>query len=102
MTAQPYFNVESDTLGTLRVSGVISYANAADALNGMPRPGREGAPITLDLKALEHVDSATLAVLIAWAAQAHRAGAPLRCINTPQGLCNLATLCDVETLLGFS
>lgn len=102
MTDAPYFNVESDTLGTLRVSGVISFANAGEALNGLPQAGNPATPITLDLKALEHVDSATLAVLIAWTARIQKSGATLRCINTPQELRNLATLCDVDRLLSLA
>ena len=36
MNRTPFFSVESDTLGTLRVSGAISYSNAASALARMP------------------------------------------------------------------
>jgi phospholipid transport system transporter-binding protein len=100
--ATPLFNVESTAPGMLRVSGVISFDNAGNALDGMPLPARGGTPVTLDLKALDDSDSATLAVLIAWAARAHDAGAPFRCINTPTGLRNLATLCDVDKLLQLS
>jgi len=89
VSAAPYFSVESDTLGTLRVTGAITFANAARALN-------------IDLAALEDADSATLAVLIAWSAQARRRGAALRYQRAPQGLRNLARLCDVDALLGFA
>ncbi|HEX6834348.1 MAG TPA: STAS domain-containing protein [Rudaea sp.] len=102
MTDAPYFNVESDTLGTWRVSGVISFANAASALAGLPPTARDGSPVTVDLKALENADSATLAVLIAWAARMREARTPMRFSNAPQGLRNLARLCDVEGLLGLA
>ena len=102
MTASPYFNVESDTLGTLRVSGAITYANAARALLQSPQAPGGGATLNIDLAALEDADSATLAVLIAWSAQARRRGAALRYQRAPQGLRNLARLCDVETLLGLA
>lgn len=101
MSVAPFFNVESDTLGTLRVSGAISFANAARALMQAPQPARAGAMLDLDLAALENADSATLAVLIAWAAQARRQGATLHYLRAPQGLRNLARLCDVEGLLGL-
>ena len=97
----PFFSVESDTLGTLRVSGAISYANAASALARMPQPGRSGSTMDIDLSALEKPDSATLAVLIAWAARANRQGVTLRYKRAPQGLRNLAQLSDVDTLLGM-
>ena len=102
MTRAPYFNVESDTLGTLRVSGAISYANAAQALVHAPQAARAGAPLAIDLSALENADSATLAVLIAWSAQAARRGASLRYQRAPQGLRNLARLCEVDALLGLA
>ena len=101
MSAAPYFSVESDTLGTLRVSGAITFTNAARALAHMPQAPHAGAPLAIDLSALENADSATLAVLIAWSARARRSGGTLRYLRAPQGLRNLARLCDVEGLLGL-
>jgi len=100
--AAPYFSVESDTLGTLRVSGAITFTNAARALAYAPQAPREGSPLAIDLAALENADSATLAVLIAWAATARARGGELRFLRAPQGLRNLAHLCDVDDLLGFA
>jgi phospholipid transport system transporter-binding protein len=102
MSSAPYFSVESDTLGTLRVSGAITFANAARALTQLPQTPRGGATLTVDLAALEGADSATLAVLIAWSAQALQRGAALRYLRAPQSLRNLARLCDVDGLLGFA
>ena len=101
MNPAPFFSVESDTMGTLRVSGAISYANAARALTQVPQAPRAGA-MEIDLSALENSDSATLAVLIAWAAAVNKRGATLRYRRAPQGLRNLARLCDVEGLLGLA
>jgi len=98
----PYFSVESDTLGTLRVSGAISFVNAGRALLQSPQAPRAGSPLNIDLSALENADSATLAVLIAWSAQARRRGAALRYLRAPQGLRKLARLCEVDALLGFA
>jgi phospholipid transport system transporter-binding protein len=96
-----FFSLESDTLGTLRVTGAISYANAARALEHVPVAPRAGAVLDIDLFALEKADSATLAVLIAWAAALKSRGATLRYLRAPQGLRNLAKLCDVDKLLGL-
>ena len=101
MSPTPYFSVESDTLGTLRVSGAISYANAGRALVHAPQGTRAGAPLDVDLSALDNADSATLAVLIAWSADARRRGTALRYVRAPQGLRNLARLCEVDQLLGL-
>jgi len=102
MSASPYFSVESDTLGTLRVSGAITYANAARALAQSPQAPRAGSPLNIDLSALQNSDSATLAVLIAWSAQARERGAALRYLRAPQGLRNLARLCDIDGLLALA
>jgi len=102
MKQVPFFSVESDTMGTLRVSGAISYANAGSALARMPQPGRAGGALDIDLSALEKSDSATLAVLIAWSARAKRQGVTLRYKRVPQGLLNLARLSDVDKLLGMA
>lgn len=101
MSATPFFSIESDTLGMLRVSGAISFANAGKALDQVPQPVRSGVALDLDLTGLKNADSATLAVLIAWSAAARRQGANLRYRHAPQGLRNLARLCDLEELLGF-
>lgn len=102
MNPTPFFGLESDTLGTLRVSGAISFANAARALAQKPQAPRAGAALDIDLAALENGDSATLAVLIAWAAAVKSDGATLHYLRAPQGLRNLARLCDVEGLLGLA
>lgn len=101
MNTAPYFSVESDTLGTLRVSGAITFTNAARALAYVPQTPREGTPVTIDLSALENSDSATLAVLIAWSATAQARGGRLRYLHAPAGLLNLARLCAVDGLLGL-
>jgi len=102
VSAAPYFSVEHDTLGTLRVSGAITYGNAARALSYVPQTPREGTPVSIDLFALQNADSATLAVLIAWSATARARGGQLRYLRAPEGLRNLARLCDVEELLGLA
>jgi phospholipid transport system transporter-binding protein len=101
-TAAPLFSVESDTLGTLRVSGAITFTNAARALAYVPQAPRAGTPLGVDLSGLENADSATLAVLIAWSAGVQRRGGRLRYQGAPESLRNLARLCDVDGLLGLS
>lgn len=97
----PFFALEADTLGGLRATGAISFANARRALAQMPLPAR-GAALKVDLGALDGADSATLAVLIAWSAAARRGGASLHYLRAPRGLRNLATLCEVDGLLGLA
>lgn len=97
----PFFGIEADTLGGLRATGTISFANARQALAQLPATTR-GSDLKVDLGALVGGDSATLAVLIAWSAAARHAGAALHYLRVPQGLRNLARLCEVDGLLGFA
>ncbi|MHB8447939.1 MAG: STAS domain-containing protein [Rudaea sp.] len=97
----PFFALEDDTLGGLRATGVVSFANAKRAWAQMPSPAC-GGELKVDLGALGGADSATLAVLIAWSAAARRAGASLHYLRAPQGLRNLAILCEVDGLLGMA
>jgi len=101
VSAAPYYSLETDSLGTLRLRGAISFTNAAQALAVPPQPPRPGTALDLDLAALEGADSATLAVLIAWSADARRRGVTLRYRRAPQGLLNLARLTQVDGLLGL-
>jgi ABC-type transporter Mla MlaB component len=73
----------------------ITFDNAATALRNPP------ASDSVDLSSLADADSATLAVLIAWSAQARARGAALRYLNAPAALRNLARLSDVDGLLGL-
>jgi ABC-type transporter Mla MlaB component len=103
VSAAPYYTLESDSLGgTLRLCGAISFVNAAQAFAAPPQVPKRDGNLDLDLAALDSADSATLAVLIAWSAQAQARGVKLRYLHAPEGLRNLAKLADVEALLGFA
>ncbi|MBS0584102.1 MAG: STAS domain-containing protein [Proteobacteria bacterium] len=73
----------------------ISFDNAGAALGDPP------AQNPVDLSELVDADSATLAVLIAWSAQARARGIALRYLNAPPALRNLAHLSDVDGMLGL-
>ncbi len=100
--SEPRVEIDADTLGTLRISGTISYANAADALARLPVARAGASAVDLDLSGLRHADSATLAVLIAWNSRVRKLGGELRMRNAPQALRNLAHLSDLDGLLGFA
>lgn len=102
MTATPFYSLETEAPGTLRLRGTISFTNAAQAYASPPLAPQRGGALDIDLAALENADSATLAVLIAWSAQARRDDTKLRYLHAPQGLRNLAKLADVEGLLGLA
>ena len=96
------FSIERIDAGHARVAGRIGFGEAAAA----PARGRElfaggGRAVAVDLAGLRDVDSATLAVLLDWAAQARRAGTVLGYTAVPAGLMALAQLCDSGPLLGI-
>jgi len=93
--------IETNAQGVVAVHGAITFYNAADALRAAPLTSRDGR-LDVDLSALADADSVSLAVLIAWVAQARARGADLRYLNAPQGLRNLAHLSDVDGLLGLN
>ena len=55
-----------------------------------------------DLSKLEQVDSASVAVLLAWQKAARQNKLHLRIINTPESLISLASLYGVSELLALS
>ena len=90
------FRVTTDSANRLRASGAITFADAARVLAGLPDVR---GTVDVDLAGLVEPDSATLAVLIAWAARAHARGAELRYREAPAALHNLARLSDLDALL---
>jgi phospholipid transport system transporter-binding protein len=86
-----------------RVSGRLGFHEAAAAADRWRELGAAGgAEIVADVGALEGVDSATLAVLLAWAAQLQRVGTRLRVAGAPPDLAALAALCGTRSLLGIA
>ena len=86
----------------VRVAGEIGFQNAADAVARTDELFAGNSDVIADLGGLTHADSATLGVLLIWAATAAVRGVRLRFANAPQGLLALAHLCDAEPLLGLA
>lgn len=85
------------------VSGRLGFHEAAVAADRWRELATAGSgEIVADVGALESVDSATLAVLLEWAARVQAGGRRLRLIAAPAGLVALARLCDAESLLGLA
>jgi ABC-type transporter Mla MlaB component len=90
------FHVATADDNRLQASGSITFDNATQVLSRLPEAR---GPVEVDLSRVADADSATLAVLIAWAAHAHERGGTLRYLNAPAGLRNLARLSDLDALL---
>ena len=97
--ATPVFQASRDG-DCLRLSGQLVFATAAHALEQLVAalPG-DCASLVADLGGLTGSDSAGLAALVQWRAEAFRQGTPLRLVNAPDGLRALARLADLEAEL---
>lgn len=84
-----------------RVSGPLGFHEAAAAAPRW-RELQGSGELALDAGGLERVDSATLAVLLEWAARLRSGGRRLRLVAAPAGLDALARLCGADALLGLS
>ena len=98
LAADRTFRIQSSQPGVLEVSGTLSFGNAGEALRAAPFE-RGAGDVDVDLGALVEADSVTLAVLIAWAAQARARGTNVHYRHAPPALCRLAHLADVDALL---
>lgn len=86
-----------------RVAGTLGFDGAAAALaRGAALLDGGAEVIELDASGLAGVDSATLAILLAWAARAAERGTRLSVAGAPASLKALATLCGAEHLLGIA
>jgi phospholipid transport system transporter-binding protein len=93
--------IEMATPSTGRIEGSIDVDNAATALSRGADLFAAGKVISADLSGLQSADSVTLAVLLAWAARARRAGGVLSFAGASSRLRSIAHLSDAEDLLGF-
>lgn len=92
--------LRADSDGKVIVSGDLT-------LDSVTAVYREAASVisatteTVDLSAVERVDSAGLALLLEWQSVARRTGAGLSFENAPDDLLRLAALTEASALLGF-
>jgi phospholipid transport system transporter-binding protein len=82
----------------LVVSGPVTLANVAKLLEEGRQHLAEGAG-TVDLGEVTQMDSALLALSLAWLRDAHAANRELTFVNPPEALQTLSRLYGVETLL---
>lgn len=94
--------IERVDAGNVRVAGEIGFANASEGVARTNDVIGGDADLTVDLAGLTRSDSATLGVLLIWAAAAALRRVRLRFTNAPAGLKALAHLCDAEPLLGLA
>lgn len=82
----------------VRVEGDVTFDSVA-ALLRSPIRWPAAPVVTVDLSAVGNVDSAVIALLLAWQRTARAAGTTLRLAGAPAAVASLATLYGVEPLL---
>ena len=80
------------------VSGPVTLANAAALLEEGRRHLADGVR-TIDLGEVSEMDSALLALLLAWLRDARAGERPLAFVNLPESLRTIAQLYGVDRLL---
>jgi len=85
----------------MALSGPVTLANAADVLEEGRRHVADGAD-SVDLAAVTEMDSALLALLLAWMREAKSRDRSLALVNPPQALQTIARLYGVDSLLGHA
>ena len=83
----------------VQVSGALTFATAAQALSAINAAAAEGCR-QVDLAGVSQSDSAGLACVLAVLAHAAEGGRPLALRNVPEGMRVLASVCEVDQLLG--
>jgi phospholipid transport system transporter-binding protein len=83
------------------VSGPVTLANAAALLEEGRRHLADGVQ-TADLGEVSEMDSALLALLLAWLREARQRQRPLAFTNLPESLVTIARLYGVDRLLPAS
>jgi phospholipid transport system transporter-binding protein len=96
--SQPAFQLGNPAPETLAVSGALTFATAAEALDAARRQLDGGRQVNLDLAGLSQVDSAGLATVLALLAHARSQGKTLSVTHAPAGLQALARVSGVDSL----
>jgi phospholipid transport system transporter-binding protein len=85
----------------MAISGAVTLANAAQVLDEGRRHLEDGVD-SVDLAEVTELDSALLALLLAWLREAKSRSRELAFANPPQSLRTIARLYGVEELLGHA
>ncbi len=83
------------------LSGPVTLANVAAVLEEGRRHLEDGVE-SVDLAGVTEMDSALLALLLAWMREAKSRDRSLTLANPPQALSTIARLYGVDTLLGHA
>lgn len=94
--------LQADDSGQLVLMGELTFDTVPDIYRSTRHlQSADELFESVDLSAVERVDSAGLALLLEWQSAAHANGRTLRFDKAPAALIRLAALCEADTLLGL-
>ncbi len=93
--------VETDDNGQVRLTGRLTSREVPQLYRESLGWRRDRLPEVIDLEGLERADSSALALLLEWRSWAEQAGTAMRFIHVPRSLCVMASLSQIEGLLGW-
>ena len=90
--------------GAIAVSGRLDFTTANEALKVVTAQLHSGdanqsEPQIIDLGGVTHSNSAALALLIEWLAEAQRTQKTIQFQNIPDSLRQISTVCQVDSLI---
>ncbi len=94
--------LEAGADGVFHVHGELGFATAARAYaesGEVVRAAAPDRPLVFDLAGVTRVDSAGVALLLAWLRGARERGLELRLRNVPEQLRSIAEVSDLDALL---
>ena len=91
--------LKRDGEGSYSLIGRMEFDTVAWLLKKSSREFADNGSITLDLDQVTSVDSAGLALLLRWIANARHESTQIRLLNIPEKLLSIARISDVDGLL---
>ncbi len=85
--------------GRMQLCGVLDLASVPALLQDIDGLDYEASSVTVDLKTVEHADSAGVALLLAWMRHARHAEREIRFLNMPTQMLNIARVSGLDEVL---
>ncbi|MEW8555219.1 MAG: STAS domain-containing protein [Candidatus Thiodiazotropha sp.] len=91
--------VERDGAFRFHVQGDMTFSSVKDLLQRSTELFSSVDELEVDLSQVDHADSAGLALVLEWMAQAGERNAKIVFTGIPESMVSIARLCQVESLL---
>ncbi|MBT2969010.1 MAG: hypothetical protein B6D72_13550 [gamma proteobacterium symbiont of Ctena orbiculata] len=91
--------VERDGAFHFHVQGDMTFSSVRDLLQRSTELFSSVDELEVDLSRVDHADSAGLALVLEWMAQAAERNAKIVFTGIPESMISIARLCQVESLL---